>query len=78
MNWAIKLDAALWLEGLDAENPAVIKAEVDRQSQAGIQPIGFGPADSKRFIDLANDVAWQTVIKRAPEAGPKLRQLAGN
>jgi TRAP-type C4-dicarboxylate transport system permease small subunit len=26
----------------------------------------------------ANEVAWQSVIKRSPEAGAKLRQLAGN
>src|SRR3954471_8409465 len=30
-------DAALWLEGLDAENPALITAERDRQAKAGIQ-----------------------------------------
>ena len=29
-------------------------------------------------FDRAYDVAWQTVIKKAPESGPKLRQLAGN
>jgi TRAP-type C4-dicarboxylate transport system substrate-binding protein len=74
----ILTDAAAWLEGLDAENVAVIKAEVERQSKAGIQALDFGPAESQRFIALANDVAWQAVIKRAPEAGAKLRQLAGN
>jgi TRAP-type C4-dicarboxylate transport system substrate-binding protein len=74
----ILTDAAAWLEGLDAENIAVIKAEVERQSKAGIQALDFGPAESQRFIALANDVAWQAVIKRAPEAGAKLRQLAGN
>ena len=57
---------------------AAIKAERDRQAAAGIQPIDFGPAESKEFLDKANDVAWQSVIKRAPETGPKLRQLAGN
>ena len=36
------------------------------------------PAASKAFLDRANEVAWQSVIKRAPESGPKLRQLAGN
>ncbi len=71
-------DAALWLEGLDAENPALIKAERDRQAAAGIQPIDFGPAESKKFLDKANEVAWQSVIKRAPETGPRLRQLSGN
>ena len=71
-------DAALWLEGLDTENNAVIKAERDRQTATGIQPIDFGPAEGKKFLDKANDVAWQSVIKRAPDTAPKLRQLAGN
>ena len=56
----------------------MIKAERDRQAAAGIQPLDFGPAEGKKFLDKANDVAWQSVIKRAPETGPKLRQLAGN
>jgi TRAP-type C4-dicarboxylate transport system substrate-binding protein len=70
--------AALWLEGLDGENIGAISAERQRQSQAGIQPIDLGPATAKQFLDKANEVAWQSVIKRAPESGPKLRQLAGN
>jgi TRAP-type C4-dicarboxylate transport system substrate-binding protein len=71
-------DAALWLEGLDSEKEAAIKAERERQTAAGIQPLDFGPAASKAFLDRAYEVAWQSVIKRAPETGPKLRQLAGN
>jgi TRAP-type C4-dicarboxylate transport system substrate-binding protein len=71
-------DAALWLEGLDAENVAVNKAELERQTKAGIQPIDFGAAEAKKFLEKANEVAWQSVIKRAPESGAKLRQLAGN
>ena len=71
-------DAALWLEGLDTENVAAIAAERDRQTKAGIQPIDFGPAEAKKFLDKANDVAWHSVIKRAPDTAPKLRQLAGN
>jgi TRAP-type transport system periplasmic protein len=71
-------DSALWLEALDQENVAGNKAELDRQTKAGIQPIDFGPAESKRFLERANEVAWQSVIKRAPENGLKLRTLAGN
>jgi TRAP-type C4-dicarboxylate transport system substrate-binding protein len=71
-------DAALWLEALDRENEAAIKAEREKQAKAGIQAIDFGPAQSQTFIKKANDVAWASVIKRAPEVGPKLRQLAGN
>jgi TRAP-type C4-dicarboxylate transport system substrate-binding protein len=71
-------ESAAWLEGLDAENIDVIKAERERQAKVGIQPIDFGPEESKKFIAKANDAAWQSVIKRAPETGAKLRQLAGN
>ena len=71
-------DAALWLEGLDAENTAVVAAERERQAKAGIQPIDFGADEAKKFLEKANEVAWQSVIKRVPESGAKLRQLAGN
>lgn len=71
-------DAALWLEALDAENVAINKSEIDRQTAAGIQPIDFGPQESRSFIKRANDVAWDSVIKRSPEIGAKLRSLAGN
>jgi TRAP-type transport system periplasmic protein len=71
-------DAALWLEDLDREKDAAIKAERERQAAAGIQVLDFGPAASKAFLDRAYEVAWQSVIKRAPETGRKLRQLAGN
>src|SRR5512132_4354491 len=63
-------DAALWLEGLDSEKVAVIKAERERQAAAGIQALDFGHAASKAFLDRAYEVAWQSVIKRAPETGP--------
>jgi TRAP-type C4-dicarboxylate transport system substrate-binding protein len=71
-------DAAQWLEGLDAENPAAIAAEIERQARAGIQPIDFGPAESKKFLARAADVGWQSLAKRAPETAEKLRKLAGN
>jgi TRAP-type C4-dicarboxylate transport system substrate-binding protein len=71
-------DAAAWLEGLDQENVAIIAAERERQAKAGIQPLDFGAEESRRFLALANDAAWQSVIRRAPESGPRLRQFAGN
>ena len=42
-------EAALWLEGLDTENLAVMKAERDRQAASGIQALEFGEAASKTF-----------------------------
>ncbi len=71
-------DTALWLEGLDGEKTAAIVAERQRHAAAGIQAIDFGPAASQEFLKKANDVAWQSVIRRAPESGARLRQLAGN
>jgi len=71
-------DAALWLEALDSENDALIKAERDKQAAAGIQPIDLGAAAGKEFLAKANEVGWASVIKRSPENGAKLRQLAGN
>ena len=71
-------DAALWLEGLDAENVAINKAEDERQVKAGIQVLDFGPQVSQDFLKKANDVAWQSVIAKSPETGKKLRALAGN
>src|SRR3954454_11107261 len=71
-------DAAGWLEGLDADNVAVVTSEPDRQTKAGIQPVAFSADESKKFTEKANDVAWQSVIKRAPETGARLRQLSGN
>jgi TRAP-type C4-dicarboxylate transport system substrate-binding protein len=71
-------DAGAWLEQIDEENLAINKAEVERQTKAGIQPIDFGADENKKFLEKANEVAWQSVLKRVPESGAKLRQLAGN
>ncbi len=71
-------DAALWLEGLDSENVAIIKAERERQAKAGIQAIEFSPDESKKFLERANNVAWDSVIAKSPETGKKLRAMAGN
>ena len=72
------MDAALWLEGLDEEDTALVKAERERQAKAGIQTVEFDAATSQEFLKKANDVAWQSVIAKAPETGKKLRALAGN
>ena len=47
---------------------------------AGVLAVAAFPAaaQSQAFIKKANDVAWASVIKRAPESGPRLRQLSGN
>jgi TRAP-type transport system periplasmic protein len=71
-------ESALWLEALDAQNVDMMKVDRERQAKVGIQTIDLGPAESKKFLERANDVAWQSVTKYAPDIMLKLRQLAGN
>jgi len=72
-------DAATWLEALDAsENAALVKAETERQTKAGVQTIDLGPAISQEFVQKANTLAWDAVIARTPEFGKKLRALSGD
>ena len=70
--------AALWLEGLDAETVQLIATERQRQAEANIQTIALPEAEARRFIERANEVAWQAVIRQSPETGPRLRQLIAN
>jgi hypothetical protein len=50
-----------------AENEAPIKAGIERQTAVGIQPLAFGPAEGKRFVDVACELGWQALINRSPE-----------
>jgi len=67
--------AALWLEALDAENVDLLATEGRRQAEAGIQTIMLPDAVAQRLIERATEIAWQAVIRRSPETGPRLRQL---
>ena len=73
-------DAALWLEGLDSEKVAVIKAERERQAKAGIQALDFGPAASKAFLDQGQRrglaVGDQARAGERPEAAPAGGELS--
>ena len=75
-------DAALWLEGLDAENTAVVAAERERQAKAGIQPIDFGPEEAKKFLEqgergrvAVGDQARAGKRREAAAAGGELTRL---
>jgi hypothetical protein len=68
-------DAALWLEGLDRENEALVTKERERQAQAGIQPIRLEGAEAKRYLDRAYQVGWDSIVKISPTHGPRLRAL---
>jgi TRAP-type C4-dicarboxylate transport system substrate-binding protein len=65
-----------WAE--DVVNPQVIAnnaVEIKRQTEAGIQQIEFAGEEAKKYLKLANDSAWDAIVKANPENGPKLREL---
>jgi len=43
---------------------------------AGMQHLKFSSADSKRYIDLAYDVTWKSIIKKRPDTAAKLKELS--
>lgn len=51
------------------------KREWDVLAKAGMSVISLPPKDAKKFYETAYNTTWETVIKDAPETGPKLRKL---
>lgn len=50
----------------------------DQQAKSGVFSIIELPADeAKRYVDLAYKGTWDTVVKRSPDFGGKLRKLIG-
>ena len=72
---AVLTDAAIWMENLNLENPKKWEEEKKRQTAAGIQPIVFSPAETAAYAKRSTDTIWESINKRSPEHGPKLRQL---
>lgn len=72
---SVLTNAAIWMENLNLDNAKKWEDEKKRQTAAGIQPINFSPADAAAYSKRANDTIWESINKRSPEHGPKLRQL---
>jgi TRAP-type C4-dicarboxylate transport system substrate-binding protein len=68
-------NAAIWMENLNLDNGKLWEEEKKRQAAAGIQPITFSAADAAAYAKRANDTIWDSINKRSPEHGPKLRQM---
>jgi TRAP-type transport system periplasmic protein len=47
--------------------------DTERQAKAGIEPITFDPAGTKRYLDQAYEAGWAGVIRQSPEQAAKLR-----
>lgn len=41
----------------------------------GVKPIKFSQADGETFLKMAYDSAWDYVISKSPELGPRLKQM---
>jgi len=72
---AVLTSAAVWMENLNLDNGKLWEEEKKRQAAAGIQPITFSAADAAAYAKRANDTIWESINKRSPEHGPKLRQM---
>ena len=42
--------------------------------KAGVETLELPPEDAKKFLDLAYNSTWETIIKKSPEYGPKFRK----
>jgi len=47
----------------------------DLMIEKGVKPLEFSEADGKRFLDTAYDAAWDHIIGKSPELGPKLKKM---
>jgi len=65
----------------EAEQYAVERAqkhmadEVAAYQKEGIKVIKLSPEEAEKFTKAANDSLWAVVIEKAPENGPKLKEL---
>jgi TRAP-type C4-dicarboxylate transport system substrate-binding protein len=41
----------------------------------GVKPIKFSQADGEAFLKMAYDAAWDHVISKSPELGPRLKEM---
>jgi TRAP-type transport system periplasmic protein len=64
-----------WMEGLSARNVELNAAELQRQAEAGIQPITFIGANADTWVKTAADAGWAFVKQVAPENADRLRAL---
>jgi TRAP-type transport system periplasmic protein len=54
-----------------------IEAEKKDTEKIGVQRIKFSDADTKKFLDVANDAFWEDLEKKSPEETKALKKLLG-
>lgn len=69
----LKIEAAEAMH--DPKNLAANEAERKRQAGAGIKTIRLPAAEEEKYVKIAYEAAWASVLKNSPEYGPKLKPL---
>jgi len=67
---AMVIDPAIY-EYYEKENDKDWQLMIDK----GVKPIKFSKAEGDAFLKLAYDAAWDRVISKSPELGPKLKKM---
>lgn len=74
---AILEESAAWMEKTgDQADRELNKSDDERQRKQGIQVLTLQGEERAKYLKLADDSAWDAILKACPEYGPRLRQLA--
>lgn len=74
---AILEEAGAWMEKMgDAQDRELNRKEDERQRKQGIQIVSLQGEERAKYLRLAEDTAWEAVIKASPEYGPRLKKAA--
>jgi TRAP-type C4-dicarboxylate transport system substrate-binding protein len=68
-------DVSMAQEAKAHEDRALNAAERKKHEEAGIKVLRFSAEDEKKYLQLANDAAWESVFKQSPQHGARLREL---
>jgi TRAP-type transport system periplasmic protein len=59
----------------DPKNLAANEAERKRQADAGIKTLRLPAAEEQKFLKVAHEAGWASVIKNSPDYGPQLKRV---
>jgi TRAP-type C4-dicarboxylate transport system substrate-binding protein len=68
-------ETAFAIEARSEDDKMANDAERKRQEAAGMKAIRFSPEDEKKYLAVARDSGWESILKQSPEHGPKLREF---